>query len=76
MMYLTTDGIQSQWEEPVRKEKEDACKESLVGGRPWDATEEDVLLANETFAPLGADERGVSCALGVRPPPSKTRRCL
>ena len=56
MMSLTTDGIQSQWEEPVREEK-DACKESLVGGRLWDATEEDVLLANETFAPLGADER-------------------
>ena len=28
-MSLTTDGIQSQWEEPVQEEKEDACQESL-----------------------------------------------
>ena len=33
------------------RRKEDACQESLI------STEQDVLLANEAFAPLAADER-------------------
>ena len=41
----------------MREEKEDVCQESLVGGSSRLTPDQDVLLANETFAPLGADER-------------------